>query len=261
MTHPDDLLADYVDGTLSGEELRRVGRHLASCARCASEVALAGGARTALASLVEPPVPARVGGAAIEEAGREAGESTVAGIRSRRPTAPGWHRWALGAAAAAALLVIVFALPNLGSGPGGRRAAAPGAESAANDRTKRADTVEIEHRNYDTDDVAALALSYRSATPVPDASRPSSADGAVGQEAPAAFSAELTPDALTCISNAVPNTDGELVRLIRARFEGTRAFIGVYLEGPGAGQPPDTVRVWVVAEDGCAILTATRASI
>jgi Putative zinc-finger len=258
MTHPDDLLADYVDGTLGGDELRRVRRHLASCARCSSEVDLAGGARTALASLQEPPVPARVGGAAIEEAHR-AGDGAVTGILSRRTAAPVRYRWAAGAAAAAALLVLLLAIPHLGSGPGGAQVAASG-EAAANDRTKPADAVEIERRNYDADDVAALALSYRSRAPVPAAPATSSAGGAV-KDAPGAFSAELAPDATTCLLSAVPNTGGQLVRLIRARFEGTPAFIGVYLEGPGAGQPPDTVRVWVVSVKGCAILNSTEASI
>jgi hypothetical protein len=259
MTHPDDLLAEYVDGTLGGEELRRVQRHLASCARCSSEVGLAGGARPALASLQEPSVPARVGGAAIEEAQRRAGDGAVTGILSRRTAAPVWYRWAAGAAVAAALLVVLLAIPHLGSGPGGAQVAAPG-ESSANDRTKRADAVQIERRNFDADDVAALALSYRSSPQVPAARATSSAGGAV-EDVPGSFSAELASDATTCLSSAVPNTGGELVRLIRARFEGTPAFIGVYLEGPGAGQPPDTVRVWVVSVKGCAILIATRASI
>jgi hypothetical protein len=260
MTHPDDLLVDYVDGALSGEDLRRVERHLGTCERCRSEVALAGGARTALATLVEPPVPARVADRAIEEAGREAGTSTVVGIRSRS-AAPVWYRWAIGTAAAAALVVAVVALPHLGNGPG-TEGAVPGAESGALGPAKSADTVEIEHRNYDAAAVTDLALTYRSATAVPTTPEASVTDGDVGAEGPAAaFSRELAPDATACLSTAVPNPEGELVRLIRARFEGTPAFIGVYLEGPGAGQPPDTVRVWVVSARGCSILTYTGAAI
>jgi hypothetical protein len=42
-----------------------------------------------------------------------------------------------------------------------------------------------------------------------------------------------------------------LVRLIEAEFDGTPAYFAVFLESPGAGQPPDTVVVWVTARDDC----------
>jgi Putative zinc-finger len=260
MTHPDDLLVDYVDGALSGEDLRRVERHLVTCGRCRSEVVLAGGARAALATLVAPAVPSRVADRAIDEAEGGNGSSTVVGIHSRS-VAPSWYRWAIGTAAAAALLVAVVALPHIGNGPG-RQAAAPAAESDALGPAKRADTVEIEHRNYDTAAVQDLALTYRSSTQVPTTAEGDTTNGGANpQETPAAFSRELTPDATACLATAVPNPEGQLVRVIRARFEGTPAFIGVYLEGPGAGQPPDTVRVWVVSARGCSILTYTGAAI
>jgi hypothetical protein len=262
MTHPDDLLADYVDGTLSGEDLRRVERHLSSCERCRSEVALAGGARTALATLVEPDVPARVGDRAIDEAARGAGTGTVIGIGGRT-TPPAWYRWAIGAAAAAAILIAVLALPRLGNEPGAQRAAGS-AESAVDRPARSADRVEIEHRNYDAGDVTDLALSYRSTTSAPAMPQSSAVDATSGQEGAGvqnAFSRELTPDAVSCLSSAVPDAGGELVRLIRARFEGTPAYLGVYLEGPGAGQPADSVHIWVVSVRDCSILTYSSASI
>jgi hypothetical protein len=46
-----------------------------------------------------------------------------------------------------------------------------------------------------------------------------------------------------------------LIRLIEAQFEGTPAFIGVYSEGPGAGQTPDHIVVFVIAKDDCRILS------
>lgn len=260
MTHPDDLLADYVDGALSREDLRRVQEHLVTCERCRSEVALAGGARAALATLVAPTVPSRVGDRAIEEAEGGLGSGAVVGIHGRS-AAPNWYRWAIGTAAAAALLVALVALPHIGNGPD-RRVTAAAAESDVLRPAKSADAVEIEHRNYDTPAVQGLALTYRSSTPTPDTAQGSTTDGAGSPaEAPAAFSRELASDAMTCLSAAVPNPDGQLVRLIRARFEGTPAFIGVYLHGPGAGQPPDSVRVWVVSARGCSILTYTGAAI
>ena len=47
----------------------------------------------------------------------------------------------------------------------------------------------------------------------------------------------------------------ELVRLIRAEFNGTPAYLAVFLEGPGAGQAPDTVVVWVASVEGCTPLS------
>ena len=45
------------------------------------------------------------------------------------------------------------------------------------------------------------------------------------------------------------------------RFEGEEAYIAVYLEGPGAGQPPDTVAVWAASSKDCTILSFAWARI
>jgi hypothetical protein len=49
--------------------------------------------------------------------------------------------------------------------------------------------------------------------------------------------------------------------LIEAKFEGRPAYIAVYLEGPGAGEPPDTAVVWAAAKDDCTILSFASARI
>jgi len=46
-----------------------------------------------------------------------------------------------------------------------------------------------------------------------------------------------------------------LVRLIQARYQGTPAYLGVYLEQPGAGQPADRIVILVVARQDCSILS------
>jgi hypothetical protein len=46
--------------------------------------------------------------------------------------------------------------------------------------------------------------------------------------------------------------------MIQARFEGEEAYIAVYLEGPGAGEPPDTVAVWAASKD-CTVLSFAEA--
>ena len=79
---------------------------------------------------------------------------------------------------------------------------------------------------------------------------------------PAAFassvedSKERTSLARDCVDRSgVRGPNDVLIRLIEAQFEGTPAFIGVFSEGPGAGQAPDHVVVFVVAKDDCRILS------
>ena len=57
MTLPDPQLTDYVDGTLSEVDRGAVETHLATCATCRQEVALARREREAVGSLpaVAPP--------------------------------------------------------------------------------------------------------------------------------------------------------------------------------------------------------------
>ena len=57
--------------------------------------------------------------------------------------------------------------------------------------------------------------------------------------------------ASTCLAQAAGSGEGVLIRLVDARFQGTPAFLGVYLTSPGAGQPADAVRVLVVRKDDC----------
>ena len=123
MSHPEDLLADYVDGTLAERERAVVDTHLDGCARCSAEIRQAEAAKTALSELEDVPVPFGVTGPVLAEAGR----------RFERRRGVAWERfqWAAGLAAAAAL-VLVVAL-NLGGGddPERRDPRAPPARPAA----------------------------------------------------------------------------------------------------------------------------------
>ena len=47
MSHPEDLLADYVGGTLDERERAAVDAHLPGCARCSAEVRQAEAAKAA----------------------------------------------------------------------------------------------------------------------------------------------------------------------------------------------------------------------
>ena len=260
MSHPDDLLADSVDGTLAERERAVVDTHLDGCARCSAQIRQAEAARTALSELEDVPVPFGVTGPVLAEAGR----------RFERRRGVAWERfqWAAGLAAAAALIVIVAL--NVGGGDA-RNAATPAANSASGD-TGAAGGAEaaapgaihfagIERQpnvNYDDPGIQAVALEAADAVVAAEqaqAAEPTSAP-------PEAFatsvqdSKERTTLAKDCVrQSGIQGPQDVLIRLIEAEFEDTPAYIAVFSEGPGAGQPPDHIVVFVVAKDDCRILS------
>src|SRR5439155_14358989 len=105
MTHPEELLAAYVDGSLEQDERGLVDAHLAGCERCRDEVELASRARDALAGLPELDVP---GTLRPDLRVLPRGES-----RFRRAT------WTAGAAAASVAAILALVLVHGGGGGGG----------------------------------------------------------------------------------------------------------------------------------------------
>jgi hypothetical protein len=235
------------------EERAAVETHIAGCATCSRETALAAGARSALRSLAEMPAPPDVARRALEEAGvvrRSAGDGT-----------PRWYRvGGIVAAAAAGLLVVTLVLPRIGQGEGsGADAAREKSQEPAGDAREAialAASIEIRHVNYDDTSLAALVSPLQGDT---------AGGGAVGTAevpaSPAYGSQSQTDEALACISESVPDETGRLQSLIRARFEGTPAYLALFLEGPGAGQPDDSVTVWVLATEDCRILSFSSAQL
>jgi anti-sigma factor RsiW len=260
MTHPEALLADYVDGTLDERERAVVDAHLETCAGCREEVELARGAVTALASLLEVPVPLGVTGPVLAEAG----------ARSERRRSAAWQRlqWVAGAAAAAALVAVVVLGGGIGredagdetARDGGAAAEAGGVPAPA---TLQAASPALERQadvNYDEDGVTSLAeeavARERSlGEGATGATAGAEATGAIGE---AAADLAASPDpALRCLRRSgapLDDTNYVLTRLIEAKFERTPAYIALFLQSPGAGQPPDHAVVWVVARDDCRIL-------
>ena len=246
MTHPEEHLAGYVDARLSPHERRTVDAHLLDCARCRRDVAIAAGARAALRTLEEVPAPLGVSASALEEAGS---------VKQTGPSngPPAWYRMAgVAAAVAAGLLVVSLVLPKVGgsSNDATDRALsdAGGAESGASATSTEATALEIQDVDYDESSLSALSASYKAVDQ----------GGVATSQAPeAAFSAtpQQTQKALRCIVKSAPQETGQLTRLIKARFQGAPAYLAVFLEGPGADQPPDAVSVWVLATDDCAILS------
>jgi hypothetical protein len=238
MNHPYELLADLMDGTLDEGDLAGVQAHLDACASCREDVADAkAGARAARSLPVEDP-PADL-------------HRRVVGAAGGRGT-PSWYRWAGVAAAAAVVVAIAIALPNVGKEPANPASDSGGAAAERAEAQPAAEgvVVGVEDTDYDARSLEDLA---RSATR-------SSAEVSTNAAEDATFG---NPDAaVRCVSRAFGNQQaGRLTRLIRARFEGEEAYIAVYLEGPGADQPPDTVAVWAASSKDCTILSFASARI
>jgi len=244
MTHPEDLLASYVDGALTEKERAAVDVHLSSCQTCREELELASGAMASLVSLPEEPVPFGVTGPVLAEARR--------GADRREPV---WARlqWVAGLAAAASLvLVVALLLPQLGGGSkeDAARKTAPALGGAADSGSAEiaatgVPQLEVLQKDFDEAGVAALAKEAAASAKVPAAPSP---------EAGMTF---VAPDqAIACLrTSQVPVGEGNtLVRVIAASYLGTPVYVGVILEGPGAGQPVDAV-VWIVKQKDCSIVT------
>jgi anti-sigma factor RsiW len=239
MNHPYEQLADLLDGTLDEENLAGVQSHLDTCASCRDDVAHATAGREAARSLPQAAAPAELHRDVVLAAGRGHGSPT-------------WYRWAGVAAAAAVVVAIAIALPNVGDG-GKQRAAedtAASAETQATEGGARANddvAFAVEDRNYDEKALQRLVSS--------------SADAASSEQVPLA-GAHADPAAVRCVERAVPDeATGRLSRVIQARFQGRAAYVGLYLESPGAGEPPDLVAAWVAARDDCSFLSAAFAKI
>ncbi len=241
MTHPEELLAGLVDGTLTDAERAEADAHLAGCSSCREEIELSTTALAALARLEDEPVPFGVTGPVLAEAER----------RFERRRAVVWERlqWAAGLAAAAALVTVV-ALSLRGGGDEDLRAGVGGA-SGAPAPAGEAEAV--------LGGAAPPGLERR-----PDVTYDESAIRSLARDAAAAAedrggAARLAPpdEALACLRSSGAPVDEPadlLVRLIEATYGDTPAYLAVFLEGPGARQPPDHAVVWVVAMDDCRIL-------
>ena len=247
MNHPYELLADLVDGTLNEGDLAGVQAHLDACPACREDVAHASAGRDAARSLPQVTAPTDLHQRVVAAAGGRSQEAP--GEATPGQGTPGWYRWAGVGAAAAVVVAIAIALPNVGGGGTGRIAedaqeTMAGAEAGGSTSSRR---VELQDMNYDATALEQLA-------------RASGANAAVEANAPQVTSSD--PNAARCVRQAFDEQPvGRLARLIQARFEGRDAYIAIYLEGPGANEPPDTAAVWVAAKDDCSILSFASARI
>jgi hypothetical protein len=264
MTHPGPELAEYVDGTLTPSRTARIDEHLRTCATCSAEVRLAIAAREALAATPSPAPPAGLADAAIAEAQEKAAARAQEGSAPRdlashrpRPTTP---RWLAIAGAAAVIALVALIVPKLGQ-PGSSPASM--AAGAADTAQPAASTVEVQHVDYSTDFLAEFAAAYDSVAgaqggppaPVPgEAASPGPISAVAGQEEAAKLLPERLPAATRCLDRAYDNQGGTLNRVILARYAGQPAYLGVYLQSPGAGLEPNVVLVVVASVHGCDLL-------
>jgi putative zinc finger protein len=248
MTHPEEHLSGYVDGTLATDVRAEVDAHLATCATCREEIELATGALTMLRELPEVPVPFGTTRPVMAVAGKERTS------RARRSWG-GRTQWAAGLAAAAVLVAVVaVALPRVGreartesaggAGAAASPARAPGMEAA----TSGAVHLELQpNADYDAAKLERLADSSAKRTGFDATLAAPSIKDASAAQAEGAASCLAKPGGLS--------GEDRLVRLIQATFQGRPAYVGVYLENPSAGQPADRIVIWVVARSDCSILS------
>jgi len=114
--------------------------------------------------------------------------------------------------------------------------------------------VGLEQRNvnYDTDSVQALAKSAAKET--------FSASDSGATEAALAAASDV---AIGCLqrSGAEFSSSSRLVELIDARYRDTPAYLGVFVQSPGANKPADHAVVWIVAKQDCSFLSAASQQI
>ena len=264
--HPEELLAEFVDGTLGPEDRARVESHLSTCASCREEVSLAGPVREALSGLPDLDVPAGTTWPVVQRS------------RQRKRWLPALSpRVAWAAAGAAAVLIVASVFIGGQIVPTARQEEGAGREPmisqedageefapAGPDATKEGlayPTFRLSDRDYDSAALASLANQLTGeARRALDRGFP---------EPPSAFytrtsAALLTlPDrtrrALACVTEAVsPDRSLAPFTVLATRFEGEPAYVGAFLQADRPDQPYAEVVLYVVSRDGCALRSFAR---
>ena len=275
--HPEELLAEYVEGALDTEQRELVERHLEACARCREEVDLSTQGRAAAVSLPDLAAPP--------------GLPLSVRRRARRAPSPAWGKVAAVAAGVVVAGGLLFAVGQLdlgGQGGGEAQTAAGdgpeelGEEPAPEPGAARQEEAGVEDSAKDDPDVAAATAGGPPALPIyvesnKDYTRGGLAPLARGlrDEARAAIEGGLEPtaeaffrdfdaarftppvrQAIRCVLAEVPPQ--QLIvpyRIEAAAFQGTRAYIAAFLQGPTPGHSYDRVVIWVVDRERCTLLS------
>jgi hypothetical protein len=264
--HPEELLADLVDGALEDRDRERVEEHLSRCERCRQEVALARRARQELSGLPEVDVPAGLDLAVRREARRS----------------PSRRVWAIAGAAAVAAGILAGGIVLVSQGILGgesEQAAAPsapeevqeqgGGDGAAGPATEGKDTLGAGGRSLAQTLVPPFTTSKVDYTPASLASLGRDLrddarvllEGDFPQTSRVYFAnfqveslAKEVREAVQCALNEVPASQPVVPILVqRASFEGTPAYVAAFLQGPSDTTPYDRLLIWVVDRETCAL--------
>ena len=263
MSHPEPLLADYVDGSLDPHTRAEVDAHLRGCATCRAEVSLARAGSQRAQGLADPAAPAGIGEAAIAEAARLATErnpevTPIAGrgaAAARDPANPGRRGGRRPAPAGRA------GRPEARTGQHEQRVASGRRCRRHGQAYPSATTVELQHADYSFESLPSFAAALRTAL--------SATGGAIGRRRPRGRGyADAGSCRLRCgdglsrwtraasrrprSASIAPSTLRAPFRAwILARFKGEPAYLGVYLIGPGAELPPTLLQLNVASVHGC----------
>jgi Putative zinc-finger len=242
MTHPEELLAGYVDDSLTPSERVEIDAHLATCATCREEIALATRSVTLLADLPEESVPVGVMNPVMTQIGRQR-----AG-RTRRRWAPRMQ-WVAGVAAAAAVIALAaVVLPQLGRQAGMTAAPNASPNTAAEGAQPSPAAVPLEVQK--STDYTAARLETLTRNPSKRTTNATDEGGPSPQMVAVLSAQAQTAEACLRRPGGITVSD-HLVRLIQAKFQGTPAYIGMYKEG----NPPARIVIWVVSKPDCRILS------
>jgi anti-sigma factor RsiW len=254
MTHPDDLLAGYVDGDLDERALVEVDTHLATCERCRADVRSARLARDRLASEPAVETPSGFTQDVLDAVGRESVDEDEAPVvevfgrspaprRSSKPAA-----WLGAVAAAAAIVIGAFVFKGVtdqsGAGVANSEATAPRV-SAPTDTGQGATGVVLQPgHDYDEAGIERLAAAAAAGrVPVPQTTLAGSDEAAAAAQ---------------CLAKGAQlRGDEHPIELIQATFDGKPADLGIY-RLPGSNGGPERIAVWVVSSRDCSVLSFTQ---
>ena len=271
--HPEELLADYVEGTLDADARARVEDHLAGCDRCRDELELAREARGALGSLPELDVPSGIP-LGVRRRARRAGPSRVqrvAGIAVAASvlaagTIYGLSRIDIGGQESAETNAQSDAPSGEGEAPLPQAAeeadsetAAAGAATGVRAAAPALPTYLETRREYEPKDLAPLARRLRDdALQALELGIQPTATRFFQRFDFRAFTVQVR-QAIRCVLTEVPPT--QLIvpfRIEAASFEGTPAYIAAFLQGPTPDDQYDSLVIWVVDREGCSLLSLAR---
>ena len=264
--HPDELLAEYVDGSLEADDRTRVEAHLASCSVCSEEVAVAGEVRTALAALPDVPVPFGTEQRVLRQVQR----------RPRWSSPFAWKAAGLAAAAAAVVGVVVY-LGNVSSmdeapSGGSERALEPATDEGGAPALPESAESELSiatvarfprytesGANYSLQTLTAATRRFatQAETALNEGFPPTARDFYRGYDLRRLQ--ENAQKAVACVNTGVP-PDRTVVPFVieAAEFEERPAYLVVYLRGTDADTRYDRVQVVVVDRESCGVLHFAR---